>query len=1244
MGIVEQYLAQLNIEKRRLHRAVAILTVLSLLVAVGVSWNLRMTGITMANSAGCGWEEHQHVEECLTEGILICGYECEEQHEEETAPPDGEETETVTPEEEPAEEHVHTDECWQREYICGYDEHVHDITCYSDPKADVENQLDWQEMFEDYPYTGELYKDLVGIAKTQVGYTESALNYETDDEGMKRGYTRYGAWYGSPYSDWSAMFVSFCLEYAGADTDEYPVSPGADTMAGLWDNQGKYIAAGEYIPQDGDIVFFDDNTAGIVTEVQNSTIYVIAGDVDDAVSGQIIPINDNSIEGWGVIERTQLEDEAEVTDEITDETVDEVIPEEMQGEVSEEIIDETVIEDAPDISDGPVVTIYAESIEEPQEEEIEQIQTYSLKNTRAASKNLVDYVRGRGGGYFITLTDDNSVEVPKDDNENYIVQAGTTYSLGITFKSPNGIEPGEYIYQLPSGLRIEGGTGEFILDKTETNPGIVVGTWNISDTGLIEMKFNEKMDKRTQVAITAEFDAVFDTEQDSIEFDGNIIVTVQKPPEEEESTKLNKWGNRGDGSKDYPDTSKIYWTVEVTGQKDSNIIGSTFTDKIVVNEWSASHHYTESDIAGGLSITVAEPKPDGDYEWHSFSVSAKDPNLTWTESGWSYIMPTSIYCGCGRNVELGNDGWHYWISYSSTPDPVTTDGSYVYVNSVEIDKATGGGWVNIIHGTLKDAIEKSGRFVSDAEGGKFVWEIQLAIPGMQEGKKADYYWNFADYMIVHDQPGNPVADIQNDAHLAEATMNYNGQNITIPRIQETTENDIFAWNVDWSTEPENGIISGRNIVLLHRCDCNENTCQFWRTTDENGDGQPDGCAKYWYRHDPGEPYIDTFCPCWTVDEDVTMTFVYETDAAPLIQEYGGSGNYAHNMVELYYRPENSPDDQVHVKSDNASVLIPGVFKKELTQDFNGYTAHYQITVNEAKIVLTDGSPLTIHDVMTDTLAYISGSLVITAEDADGNKTTLRQGEDFTVTYDGTGNETDEQGNKVHVLDIVIKNPQPVMYTLDYDATLVLPENVGNVTGGIKYKNYAVVTLWGKNISADSTEKLYKDINISAKYYGVNLYKTCGQTNLPLPGATFGLYNKQGGLIAERTTDENGYILFETKLSEGIILREHELYYMQETEAPVGYMLDNTKHWFVFCDSKSGTCNTCTDVIGNTGAKRIPFEQIGRVDAVNQRSGFELPATGGSGNIFNTLCGLILISAPLVYGLSLRRKYERRLRE
>ena len=94
MGIVERYLSKLNIKKQRFRRNVAFVAALSLLVVLAVSWNLRQTGIAIANDASCGMEEHQHDETCLPERILICGYDAEEATEM------------------PAEEHVHGDECY----------------------------------------------------------------------------------------------------------------------------------------------------------------------------------------------------------------------------------------------------------------------------------------------------------------------------------------------------------------------------------------------------------------------------------------------------------------------------------------------------------------------------------------------------------------------------------------------------------------------------------------------------------------------------------------------------------------------------------------------------------------------------------------------------------------------------------------------------------------------------------------------------------------------------------------------------------------------------------------------------------------------------------------------------------------------------------------------------------------------------------------------------------------------------
>ena len=93
MGFIEQYLLQLNTEKRRWRRAVVILTALSLSVALVTVWNLRMTGVTMANDATCGHVEHQPTAECVAETVLICGHELQEPSVETT---DSEATEEVT--------------------------------------------------------------------------------------------------------------------------------------------------------------------------------------------------------------------------------------------------------------------------------------------------------------------------------------------------------------------------------------------------------------------------------------------------------------------------------------------------------------------------------------------------------------------------------------------------------------------------------------------------------------------------------------------------------------------------------------------------------------------------------------------------------------------------------------------------------------------------------------------------------------------------------------------------------------------------------------------------------------------------------------------------------------------------------------------------------------------------------------------------------------------------------------------
>ena len=279
--------------------------------------------------------------------------------------------------------------------------------------------------------------------------------------------------------------------------------------------------------------------------------------------------------------------------------------------------------------------------------------------------------------------------------------------------------------------------------------------------------------------------------------------------------------------------------------------------------------------------------------------------------------------------------------------------------------------------------------------------------------------------------------------------------------------------------------------------------------------------------------------------------------------------------------------------------------------------------------------------MTETLAYISGSLIITTENANGHISTLQQGVDFTVSYDGTGTQTNAAGKKVHVLDIVILNPQPVMYILDYDTTLILPEQV---TGGIKYSNSASITLWGQDVSDPGVEKVYADINIAAKSFTLELAKTCSLTGKALPGATFGLYTLQGGLVTSGLTSASGKILFQTNITKGIILQEHTLYYLQEIAAPPAYQLDTTKYWVCFCSHAGVNCEQCDQLMEEHPGLRIPFEKSGILGIANHPANVILPATGGIGTPIYILCGLALVIGPLVYGFSLRRRYGRRFEQ
>ena len=251
---MDQYLAQIHMRKHIHGRLRQALLILSLFVILLVFWGLKLTGITMAGEAFCGKPEHVHTQACVE---------------------------------------------------CPLEAHIHDKTCYSNIQADLENREDWASDQSLLAQSNTIAQRIVLIAREQLGYQESVLNFQVDAQGVRRGITRYGQWYGNPYGDWSAMFAAFCLHQAGLDT--LPISAGPEAMRLAWAQAGLFGEAGQYAPKVGHLLFLDRDQNGyadavaIVAEITEDAFVCIEGDVDNAVAESVYQLQDPAIMGYGLV-------------------------------------------------------------------------------------------------------------------------------------------------------------------------------------------------------------------------------------------------------------------------------------------------------------------------------------------------------------------------------------------------------------------------------------------------------------------------------------------------------------------------------------------------------------------------------------------------------------------------------------------------------------------------------------------------------------------------------------------------------------------------------------------------------------------------------------------------------------------------------------------------------------------------------------------------------------------------------
>lgn len=130
------------------------------------------------------------------------------------------------------------------------------------PMCLLETAIPTQAAYENtYNNTGDMRADIIGVAKTQVGYREY------------NNCTKYGEWYGYPSIAWCAVFIGWCANQAGIPQSIIKKQGWANPSSFGW----KSYPASVRMPQPGDVFFRNTAHTGLVYYIEGKYFYTIEG-------------------------------------------------------------------------------------------------------------------------------------------------------------------------------------------------------------------------------------------------------------------------------------------------------------------------------------------------------------------------------------------------------------------------------------------------------------------------------------------------------------------------------------------------------------------------------------------------------------------------------------------------------------------------------------------------------------------------------------------------------------------------------------------------------------------------------------------------------------------------------------------------------------------------------------------------------------------------------------------------------
>ena len=594
--------------------------------------------------------EHEHTDDCYTlEEVLVCGqeegepektddgaalYDMDENSAEESD--SAEEPETVAdpePEKEATKPetddeidtgytvHHHTAECYGKVLICGKEEHEHTAACLVNPNAEIDAEYDAKTPDRT---SVDWAQDMVLVAQSQLGYTESKADVDEDGN----GYTMYADQYYKDkpmvYADWDSTFVAYCLYHAGVPQDIIPQYASISALRGELARMNS-----EYYTDD-----------------PQEFASILPGDI-------VMYKNAEGRETIGVVSDAAVDEETDLTTALTVISGDVATGCESDGE--------TTIDQVAEVSVALNEVTSFVSVNAAEGYGISDLMDEDDAALAAGAKNLTNCITN------VTATE---TSYKSDGKEGY------KSNLKMDFKIPKeGLVADEYqyLFELPDGVALDSSVADKLLGQEleiagegSVKEGYFKFVKKEDGTYAILLKFNkEYLDHTTTVRgyinFWSEFGVGYETKTGTVEIPFNEETKLEIPSKEikhpDNETNIYDIGVTKKGS--YTEDGKLTYTVNVVSKKGTpgevsyedaitNLDGLTLekptivVKKRTVTETRASNEWGNSDPSDWAATTgdkldgTADGKISGTLPKMETKVSENGLERTYTEYQVTY--------------------------------------------------------------------------------------------------------------------------------------------------------------------------------------------------------------------------------------------------------------------------------------------------------------------------------------------------------------------------------------------------------------------------------------------------------------------------------------------------------------------------------------------------------------------------------------------------------------------------------